>query len=331
MKRPPTLVLTRSNVAALVTPSETVAVVEEAFRIYGEGRAFSPSIVGIRSRHGGFHIKSGILTMGREYFASKTNANFPENRRRHGFPSIQGVVLLSDAENGRLLALVDSLEITNIRTGAATAVAAKHLSREDSATVTIFGCGHQGRSALRMLRVVREIDLAWAYDIDLSAAEVFAEEMSAELAIRVSVTRDPDVAVRASDMCVTCTPSKSPFLIRDWIRPGSFVAAIGADAENKQELDPSVIASSILVTDGTSQCATIGELHHALAAGLVRRDHVYAELGVIVAGRKPGRTGRDQIFVFDSTGMAFQDVATTALVYEKAVKNNIGLPVDLLQ
>jgi alanine dehydrogenase len=330
MTTTPTLVLTRSDVAKLLTAAECIAAVEESFRMYGDGRASPPSILGVHTKEGGFHIKAGILNAGKAYFAAKTNANYPSNRQRHSLPTIQGVVLLSDADNGTVLALMDSVEITILRTGGATAVAAKYLSREDSTIVAIIGCGNQGRSSLRMLRHVRAIDTVWVYDNDRPAAEAFVEQMSAETSIHIQNVDDPAEAVRACDICVTCTPSKEPILMKNWLRPGSFVAAIGADSEEKQELNPEIIASSKLVTDITAQCETIGELHHALESGLVQRGYEYAELGEIVAGKKAGRADRHETIVFDSTGMALQDVAAAALVYEKAVKDHTGMCVNFL-
>jgi alanine dehydrogenase len=330
MTTTPTLVLTRSDVAKLLTAPECITAVEASFRLYGEGCALPPSILGVHTGEGSYHIKAGILNTGKAYFAAKTNANYPANRRRHNLPTIQGVVLLSDAEDGTILALMDSVEITSLRTGAATAVAAKYLSREDSRTVAIIGCGNQGRSSIRMLRYVRVIDRVWAYDSDHNAAEAFLQEMSAEGSIHIQKVDTPAEAVRACDICVTCTPSTEPFLMKNWLRPGSFIAAVGADSEEKQELDPEVVASSKLVTDITAQCETIGELHHALDAGVVQRGHEYAELGEIVAGKKSGRTNRHETIVFDSTGMALQDAAAAALIYQKAVKDGTGIRVNFL-
>jgi alanine dehydrogenase len=155
-----TLLLSGSDVRELLTIEECIKGVEEAFKLRALGKADPPAIIGVHAKDGGFHIKAAILNLGREYFVSKTNANFPQNRKKNGMPTIQGVMVVSDAGNGRLLALMDSIEITTIRTGAATAVAAKYLSNPDAKTITIIGCGNQGRISLKALMTVRKIQKA---------------------------------------------------------------------------------------------------------------------------------------------------------------------------
>lgn len=331
MKTADTLVLSRGEVAALLSFEECVAAVEKAFGLHAEGKAQPPGILGIHAQQGGFHIKAGLLTLGKNYFVAKTNANFPKNMAEHGLPTIQGVISVFDGENGRLLALMDSIEITIIRTGAATAVAAKYLSRADSKTVTVCGCGNQGRVSLRMLKKIRPLDTVYVYDIDKARAEKFALELSVELNLNVIAVQDLAMAVRESDICITCTPSKQPFLRREDVSPGTFIAAVGADSEEKQELDPSLLQSNKVVVDLLEQCATIGELHHALRAGLITRGDVYAELGEIICGRKAGRASDDEVIIFDSTGTALQDVAAAVIVYEKAVQSGAGLKLNLAE
>src|SRR6267142_4212976 len=226
MKPDGTLLLTGRDVAALLSIEECMVAVEHAFKLYGEGKTQPPGILGVHARDGGFHIKAGLLELNRSYFAAKVNANFTENAQRYGLPTIQGVVVLSDGENGYPLAVMDSIEITIQRTGAATGVAAKHLARPDSKTATICGCGSQGRISLRALTKVLPIERAWAYDRDHSQALRFASELSAELRIDIEPVGDLQTAVRQSDVCVTCTPSKQLFLREDFIAPGTFIAAV---------------------------------------------------------------------------------------------------------
>ena len=328
MKPDGTLLLTRRDVAALLTIEECIEVVEHAFKLHGEGRTQPPGMLGVQAPDGGFHIKAGLLELNRSYFAAKVNANFPENVKRFGLPMIQGVVVLSDGENGYPLALMDSIQLTIQRTGAATGVAAKHLARRNSKTATICGCGNQGRISLRALTKVLPIERAWAYDRDRSQAQRFATELGAELRIDIEPVGDLQTAVRQSDICVTCTPSKQPFLREDFIAPGTFIAAIGADNSEKWELEPAMLGRNKVVVDLLEQCATIGELHHALDADVIKRDEVYGELGEVIAGGKPGRTSPEEIIIFDSTGMALQDVVTAAAVYEKAVRKGTGIRID---
>jgi len=324
-----TLILTQRDVRALLGFDECIAAVEAAFRLHAEGRSLAPGTLGVRSREGGFHIKAAGLELSRLYFAAKTNANFSGNPRRHGLPAIQGVIVLCDGEDGRPLAVMDSIEVTVRRTAAATAVAARWLARPDAKVITVCGCGHQGRAQLRALRRVLPLERAYAFDTDETAARAYARELSAELDLEVTAVTDHAEAVRASDVCVTCTPSRRPFLFREHVGAGTFVAAVGADSPDKQELDPALVAASLLVVDVLEQCASIGELHHALVAGAVTRESVHAELADLVTGRKPGRRSPEEITIFDSTGTALEDVAAAAVVYEKAVAAGVGLTVEL--
>jgi ornithine cyclodeaminase/alanine dehydrogenase-like protein (mu-crystallin family) len=314
-------------VAELLGIEECIAAVERAFRLYGEGKTQAPGILGVHAAGGGFHIKAGIMNLERPYFVAKTNANFPNNREI-GLPTIQGVVVVCDAADGRLLALMDSIEITIIRTGAATAVAAKYLAREDAKTALICGCGSQGRISLEAIMKVRRLEKIFAYDIDRARARRFAGELSGEFEIEITEVGDPAAAARESDICVTCTTARKYFLLSEHISPGTFVAAVGADSEEKQELEPALLAAGKIVTDVLQQCATIGELHHALKDGCVSRADVYGELGEIVAGKKSGRANEDEIIVFDSTGMALQDVAAAAIVYERALESGLETRIN---
>jgi alanine dehydrogenase len=321
------LLLSRSDVAALLTIDDYIASIERVFKLYGEGKAGAPGILGVHASNGGFHIKAGVLDLDQSFFAAKINANFPQNATRFGLPLIQGVIVLCNAENGLPLAVMDSIEITIQRTGAATAVAAKYLARKESKSLTVCGCGNQGRISLQALSKVLPIDTVFAFDIDIDKAARFAEERSQDF--RVIATADVDGAVSKSDLIVTCTPSNKYFLRRESVRAGTFIAAVGADNETKQELDPSLLAENTTIVDVLDQSASIGELHHALEAGLMTRSDVHAELGEVVAGIKSGRTSADEIVVFDSTGMALQDVMAAAMVYERAKQRSIGGVIDL--
>src|SRR5258705_3717401 len=199
MKPEGTLLLTGRDVAALLSIEECMVAVEHAFKLYGEGKTQPPGILGVHARDGGFHIKAGLLDLDRSYFAAKVNANFPDNGKRNGLPTIQGVVVLCDGQNGYPLALIDSIEITIQRTGAATGVAAKHLARPDSKTATICGCGNQGRISLRALTKVLPIEVVWAYDRDQPQAHTFARELGNELGMDIEVVDDLEAAVKQSD------------------------------------------------------------------------------------------------------------------------------------
>src|SRR5439155_2260990 len=302
-------ILSRRQVLELLGLRECIVAVEDAFRLHAEGRTLGPGVLGVPATPGGFHIKAAGLVGPRSYFPAKTNANFPDNPRRFGLPTIRGTVVLLDAETGEPLAMMDSASVTSLRTGAATAVAAKYLARPDSRDATIVGCGAQGEIQLAAIAAMLPLERAWVVDTDPARAQDFAARAQTDLGIHVAAATDLHAALRASDVCVTCTPSRRPFVVRDDIAPGTFIAAVGADSRGKQELEPALVASSTLVVDVLDQCAEIGELQHALVAGLMTREGVHAELSDVVTGRRPGRTRDDEITIFDSSGTALQDVA----------------------
>jgi alanine dehydrogenase len=329
MNSPEILLLTPQDTRNLLTLNECIAAVEQAFRMHGEGHAMPPGVLSMHVSQGGFHIKAGILHLVRQYFAAKVNANFPDNGARFGLPTIQGVIVLCDAEKGSPLAVMDSREITALRTAAATAVAAKYLARPGSHVLTICGCGEQGRVQTKAVARVCRLQHVFTFDNKPEQAERLAQELSDALKIPVTPVRDLSAAVHQSDVCVTCTPSRRPLLGTDNIQPGTLIAAVGADSPGKQELHPALMARSKIVTDITEQSAVMGDLHHALEAGEVTLADVHAQLGEIVSGKKIGRESPDEIIVFDSTGMALQDVAAAGLLYEKARQTGAGVSFTL--
>jgi ornithine cyclodeaminase/alanine dehydrogenase-like protein (mu-crystallin family) len=318
-----TLILTATELAAVLTPQDCLSSVEDAFRSYGEGRSPAPKSLGLHAPEGTFHIKAAMSNI----FAAKINANFPQNPRRHGLPTIQGVIVVMDLDRGVPLAILASAPVTTLRTAAATAVAAKYLARDDASTVTVVGCGTQGRANLEALLLVRPVRTAFAYDSDRAAAERFAHEMHQRLGIEVSAAPDLDRAVAQSAIVVTCTPAHAAILDARHLHPGLFIAAVGADNPQKQELTPALLRESKVVVDILEQAATMGDLHHALEAGVLTRDAVHGELADVICGRADRRRGEDEVFVFDSTGTALQDVAVSSFAYERAVERGAGVEV----
>lgn len=320
--------LTRADVASLLDLDSCIVAVEDAFRAYAEGKALGPGVLSTHVEGGAFHIKAAGLPLNRAYYAAKVNGNFSNNKAEFGLPAIQGLIILCDARNGTPLAVMDSIEVTILRTGAATAVAAKHLARRDADTAMIWGCGNQGRIQLRSLAKVRPLKRVFAFDIDPQTADQFANELSRELGIQVLPTHHPLESTRQSAICVTCTPSRRALLGPDDITAGTFVAGVGADNPEKQELDPVLFRQCKVVVDILEQCAAIGDLHHAIELGVVAREDIHAELGDIVTGRKSGRVSEEEIILFDSTGTALQDAAAAAIVYEKALEKGKGINLD---
>jgi len=323
-----TLLLNRKDIASLVTLEDCIDAVEAAFRDHALGKSLGTGILHMDAPDGEFHIKAGGLNEPSLYFALKANAGFFNNADRFGLPNIQGLILLYSADNGIPLAVLDSLGITGKRTGAATAVAAKYLARPDSKVAAICGCGTQGRVQLRSLARVLPIETAYAFSIVDGEAEQYASEMHDELGIDVTPSATLGDALALADVCVTCTPAREFFLNEEIVKQGTFVAAVGADSPDKQEIDPRLLANNTLVVDLAEQCVDVGELHHALSAGLMTETDVHAELGDVIAGNAPGRTREEEITIFDSTGTALQDTAATIVAYERARRTGAGQLFD---
>jgi ornithine cyclodeaminase/alanine dehydrogenase-like protein (mu-crystallin family) len=315
---PPPLLLDKSTVASLLTLDECIVAVEDAFAASARGDALATALLHVDGVGGEFHVKAGGLKSPDPLFACKVNGGFFQNRARFDLPNIQGLILLYDATNGVPLAVMESSTVTILRTGAATAVAARRLARKGASVATICGVGIQGAVQLRSLSRVLTLEKAYAWSRDQARAADFAARMSAELGFPVEPAADLGAATRQSDIIVTCTPAKSWFLGAEHVRTGTFIAAVGADSPDKQEIEPALLASSAVVCDVTAQCAHVGDLHHAIAAGLMRTETVRGELGAVLVGSVPGRLNDDETIVFDSTGTALQDAAAAAHAYRRA-------------
>jgi ornithine cyclodeaminase/alanine dehydrogenase len=313
-----TLLLSRGEVDRLLSIPVCIDAVENVFRLQGEGKVPAPDILAVKTPQGGLHVKAGLLPGEKSYIVAKLNSNFPQNRPLHDLPTIQGLVVLYDGENGRPLAVLDSIDITIKRTAAASAVAAKYLARPNSSVATLCGCGQQAGAQLRALCAVLPLRKIYGFDLDRSAAQDFATKLSDELQLDIEPVGDLGPALQKSDVCITCTTANKFFIRKDEIVPGTFIAAVGADDAHKQEIDPALMASTKVVADSLEQSCSIGDTHHAIDQGLMRKQDVFAELSEIVAGRKPGRTSDHEIFVFDSTGVAIEDAVAAVAVYEKA-------------
>jgi len=312
------ILLNRSDIQALIKPADYLAAVEHAFRAAKEGRASSPPPMHIHGHGGCFHAKGAALDGERNYVALKLNGNFPGNPARTGLPTIQGAVLVCDADNGSVLALLDSIEITLRRTAAASALAARHLAKPRSEVLAIVGCGDQARPQAEAIAALFPPKRILCFDIDMTRASAFAEMMGNALGAAVTAAGSLADATREADIIVTCTTAQKPFLTPGDVKPGAFIAAVGADNPGKSEIDPALMKKARVVVDSLDQCSTMGDLHHALDAGAMTKQAVHAELADIVVGARPGRSEAGEIFIFDSTGTALQDVTSAALAYERA-------------
>lgn len=319
-----TKIFNKSAVRSLLSMKECIAITEDAFKLHAQGKIISPGLLHADTSEGEFHIKTGGIITSKSYFCLKCNGGFFQNRKKYGLPNIQGLILLYDGENGLPLAVFESGEITIQRTGAATAMAAKYLSNPASEVVTICGCGIQGRIQLQSLCFVKNLKKVFAYDIDKITRDKFIAEISSQLNIEIQPVDDLKSSIQQSQILITCTPSKKYFIEENFVKPGLFIAAVGADSPEKQEIAPELLAKNKVVADILAQSVSVGDTHHAVKLGLMKKENVFAEIGEIIDGKKIGRSSEDEIIIYDATGTALQDAAAAVHVYEKSLKENTG-------
>lgn len=327
------LILREPEIRALLEPAACIEAVERAFTAYSAGQAELPAVihVDVPEHRGEIHIKAGHLRGG-PYYAVKIVSGFAENPQL-GLPANDGIVIVFDARSGAPAGfLLDNGYITDLRTGAAGAVAAKHLARKKLGTVAVIGTGVQARYQVEMLALVRNFSEVRVWGRDPNKAWACADELGARPGIpacNFAVSESAERAVDGADLVFTVTASHAPLLRADWLRPGVTVIAVGSDAPGKQELDAGVLVrADRVVADSIAQCLRLGEVHHAVDQSAISKDKVI-ELGEITAGRKPGRRSDDEIVVVDLTGLGVQDVAAATLVMERALAAGKGDRVSI--
>ena len=308
----------------------SLAAVADGFRRLAEGKATMPPIlrVDIPENNGEVDIKTAYL-QGLDGFAVKMSSGFFDNHKL-GLPSLSGMMILLSTQTGFPQAiLLDNGYLTDVRTGMAGALAARHLAREDVKTAGVIGAGSQARYQMRSLQLVREIERVRAYSVPHETAESYAQEMADVLGVPVTVEDGAEAVVRQSDVLVTTTPSKAPIVRAEWLHPGLHITAMGADAEGKQELHAEVFArADVVVCDRKSQALRLGELHHGREAGTLPDESEIVELGELIASTRQGRRDQEQITVCDLTGTGVQDTAIALLAYQRARERGLGMLVE---
>ncbi|OAP40664.1 ectoine utilization protein EutC [Sinorhizobium glycinis] len=306
---------------------EAVKCTEGAFRALAVDSAVQmPPILrlDVPESRGEVDVKTAYIP-GLTGFAIKISPGFFDNPKL-GLPSTNGMMVLLSSKTGLIQALLlDNGYLTDIRTAAAGAVAAKHLSRHDASIATIFGAGVQARLQLQALTLVRPIQEVRIWARDHSKAEALVEQLKFEHSVPVTAFADPKEAVSGSHIIVTTTPADRPILHASWLEPGQHVTAMGSDAEHKNEIDPAAIArADLYVADSLKQTRRLGELHHAIEGRLVASDTDFPELGQIIAGGKVGRIRDADITIADLTGTGVQDTAIATLAFQRAEELNAG-------
>jgi len=325
-------ILTESELRQLVTVnSEAVTAIETAFTWLAEGNVDMPPImhISVPENNGDVDIKAAYVR-GLESFAVKMGAGFFDNHRL-GLPNSPAMMVVISARTGFAEAiLLDNAYLTDVRTGAAGAVAAKHLAPVSVHTAGVIGTGAQGRYQMQALKQVRDYQRLMAYDLNNDSLQRYVREMAPLLDVEVVAADGPQQVVEKSQAVVTSTPSKSPYLKPEWLHPGMHLTCMGADLPDKGELFPAALGRvDLLVCDRKSQCFTMGELHHGLEAGVISEDSTIFELGEVTSGRVPGRQTEDQITFCDLTGTGVQDTAIAVLALRKADEKKMGAEIDI--
>lgn len=309
---------------------EAIDVVEEGFTRLAQGGVDMPAIMRIEvpEHNGECDIKTAYVP-GFEGFAVKMSSGFFDNDRL-GLPSLSGMIVLLSATTGFPLAvMLDNGYLTNVRTGAAGAVAARYLAPANVERVGVIGAGAQARYQMVALKQVRNYSVLAVTDLVPERAQAYAEEMTERLGVEVRAEEDPEAVVRESQVVVTTTPSREPYLRPEWLHPGLHITAMGADAETKQELFAETLGrADRLVCDRKSQCFRLGELHHGLEAGVLAEDSPITELGEITSDQARGREDEDEITICDLTGTGVQDTVIASLGYQKAKEAGLGVEIE---
>ncbi|RLB41353.1 MAG: ornithine cyclodeaminase family protein [Deltaproteobacteria bacterium] len=315
-----TLVLTRADVEQVSTMELAVAAVERAFAGFGRGEASMPPKVylPIEDHDGDFRAMPARL--GNSAGIKWVNVH-AQNRKRYGLPTVMAVYILNDPANAFPLAVMDGTLLTALRTGAAGAVASKYLAKSDAKTVSFIGCGVQANTLHGAHQVILDGFESLAYDRNVATAQRFADRVGA----RVVSLED---AARADIVC-TATPSRTPFVQAQWIRSGAHINAMGADAPGKQELSTKTLNRAAVYIDDIHQATASGEINVPLSTGDFSLDDIAGTLGEVVAGILP-RPDEDATTLFDSTGLAVQDVSLARAIYETAKSQSIGREIDLV-
>lgn len=317
------------DIRRAVTISDLISSVEQSFAALARGAAQLSAVMHFEfpASHGEAHIKGAHLA-GSPYVVIKLAAGFYDNLGL-GLPVGPGLMLACSATTGQPTALLlDNGYLTDMRTGAAGAVAAKYLARPQLTKIAVIGTGVQARCQLLALRCVRRLPAIGVWSRKPQRARTFASDLSVELQADVRPERTIEDAVHGADLVVTVTPSRIPLLRAEWLSPGVLITAAGSDAPYKQELDVSVFTTAdVVIADHIGQCESSGEIHHAITADILRRDQITGELGDLVVGRIAGRTSSEQITLCDLTGVGVQDAAAAAWALDALQETQAGTEI----
>lgn len=325
------LILREQEIKKIITFKELITAVEGSFASFASGKALLPGVINldINQYQGEVHVKSAYIKE-EEYYAVKIASGFYQNPSL-GLPVGNGMILLFEARTGILKCLMfDNGFITEMRTGAAGAAAAKYLAKKKLKKMGIVGSGSQARYQLQALMEVRKADEVWVWSRKREHVNEYIEQMKKIYPSKFTAASTLEEAVTGSELLVTVTPSRSPLVKAEWLTPGVLIVAVGSDGPEKQELEAEVlIRADKIYCDSFKQCSNLGEVHHGLEKKIIEKDKITGELGEVIIGKKPGRQNDNEIIVADLTGLGVQDAAAAAMVYAKAVKEKLGYRLDI--
>lgn len=313
----PTYIIRKSDIEDIFGMSDYISIIEKAFRLYGKGKTQMPAKVYLTFDKGDLRCMPAYIPDMKIAGVKNVNAH-PGNK---DMPAVMATITLIDPDTGFPMAIMDGTFITKMRTGAAGGVAAKYLSRKDSKVAAFIGAGSQAETQLQALLVVRKISTIKIYDTNETHMKNCARHFT-EYDLDVECTNSIKDAVKDADIVTTTTPVRTPIVKAGYIRKGTHINAIGADAKGKQELDPEILRQARIVIDSWEQAPHSGEINVPLSKGIITKQDIYADIGEIVTGKKPGRESREQITVFDSTGLAIQDISAASEIYRKLMSDN---------
>ena len=317
-----TLLITAKDVQSVLTYPLSLKTVETAFKAFGQGKACQPPKSYLTFKYGDLRsMPAYINAPGMNIAGIKSVTVHPDNHKKFSLPTVMATILLTDPRNGFNVAILDGTYITNMRTGASGGVATKYLSRKNSKVMALIGAGAQAYTQLHHIMLTRKLKEVRVHARSEKSMIKFCVEMSKEYP-EVTFLPEPDgkKACRGADIITTTTPARKPIIRKSWIAPGTHINGIGADAAGKQELETALTKSCKIVIDEWQQASHSGEINVPIAKGKLKKKDIHAEIGEIVAGKKKGRTSDNEITLFDSTGLAIQDVSTAFVVYQALMK-----------
>ena len=326
-----TLVLNSSEIKKCVQLNgQLIPIIEDAFKSLALGKTTMPPILrlDIEKYHGESDVKAAYID-GLDSYAIKVASGFFNNPNL-GLPSSNGLMILLDSKTGMLKSvLLDKGYLTDVRTAIAGAIAAKHLSNPESSNVGIIGAGIQAKMQLEALLLVRNIKTAYIWSRDSKKTNTFVKNIKDKINIKIIACESPEQTLNLSEILITCTPSKSPIIKSEWLKKGLHITAMGSDAEMKNELDPKIIKDcDYYIPDSQSQTSILGELNHAIKAGLVSAEKKYNELGSVIINSNLGRRNINDVTVADLTGTGVQDTAIARHTYKISADKGFGIMIE---